>query len=182
MTLRRKTAILSALAVVALATACSSTPPAKPMSSAPAQTPPTQTGSQPMEKASPIAAAPAALPAYLDPKNPISTERSVYFEFDDASIKKQYFPLIEMHGRYLASQPTLAIKIEGNADERGSAEYNLALGQRRAEAVATALKVFGVKDGQMERISWGKERPKVLGHDESAWAQNRRADLTYPSK
>ncbi|MFZ2650447.1 MAG: OmpA family protein, partial [Burkholderiaceae bacterium] len=84
------------------------------------------------------------------------------------------------HGKYLGSKPQLAIRIEGNADERGSAEYNLALGQRRAEAVLHALKLFGVRDSQMEAVSWGEERPKLISHDESAWAQNRRADLAYP--
>ena len=80
----------------------------------------------------------------------------------------------------MQSKPTLTVKIEGNADERGSAEYNLALGQKRAEAVLKALKIYGVKDAQMEAISWGRERPKATGHDEAAWAQNRRVDLVYP--
>jgi peptidoglycan-associated lipoprotein len=132
----------------------------------------------------PIApAAPAAavtLAAHLDPKSAISTQRSVYFDFDEYSIKSEYSGLIERHGKYLASKPTLAIKVEGNADERGGAEYNLALGQKRAEAVLRALKIYGVKDAQMEAVSWGKERPKATGHDEAAWAQNRRADLVYP--
>jgi peptidoglycan-associated lipoprotein len=76
----------------------------------------------------------------------------------------------------------LAIKIEGNSDERGSPEYNLALGQRRAEAVLKALEIYGVKTAQLEAVSWGKERPRALGHDETAWAENRRADLVYPQK
>lgn len=70
--------------------------------------------------------------------------------------------------------------MEGNADERGSAKYNLALGQRRAQSVVRALKIYGVPEGRMEPINWGKERPQATGHDESAWAQNRRADLAYP--
>jgi peptidoglycan-associated lipoprotein len=76
----------------------------------------------------------------------------------------------------------VSIKIEGNTDERGGAEYNLALGQKRAEAVSRALKIFGVKDAQMEAVSFGKEKPKVLGHDDASYAQNRRADLDYPAK
>lgn len=129
---------------------------------------------------SPVAA--VALPAYLDPKNPISTERSVYFDFDEFVVKEQYTPLIERQGRYLASRPALAIKIEGSADERGSSEYDLALGQKRAEAVKRSLMLLGVKDAQMEAISWGKEKPKATGHDEAAWAQNRRADVVYPAR
>jgi peptidoglycan-associated lipoprotein len=126
------------------------------------------------------AAATVALAPHLDPSSPISKERSVYFDYDDFSIKSEYAGLVERQGRYLAAHPTLAVKIEGNADERGSAEYNLALGQKRAEAVLKALKIYGAKDTQLEAVSWGKERPKAVGHDESAWAQNRRADLVYP--
>ena len=98
------------------------------------------------------------------------------------TIRGEDAPLIERHGKYLASHPALAIKIEGNADERGGAEYNLALGQRRAESVLRALRIYGVKDAQMEAISWGKTKPRATGHDEASWAQNRRADLQYPTK
>jgi len=121
-----------------------------------------------------------ALAPHLDPSSQISKERSVYFDYDGFSIKSEYAVLIERQGRYLRSQPTLTVKIEGNADERGSAEYNLALGQKRAEAVLKALEIYGAKDTQMEAISWGRERPKATGHDEAAWAQNRRVDLVYP--
>ena len=76
----------------------------------------------------------------------------------------------------------MAVRIEGNTDERGGAEYNLALGQRRADAVARALRIFGVRDSQMETVSWGKEKPVAQGHDEASWAQNRRADVVYPAR
>ena len=124
----------------------------------------------------------AALPAYLDTKNAISTQRSVYFEYDDFSVKPEFSKVLEMHGKYLAANPKVAVRVQGNADERGSAEYNLALGQKRADAVVRALKIFGVKDSHMEAISFGREKPKAVGHDEAAWAQNRRVDLEYPSK
>jgi peptidoglycan-associated lipoprotein len=124
----------------------------------------------------------APVPAYLDPTNPISTERSVYFDFDDFSVKDEYAPLIERQGKYLAGHPAVQVKVEGNADERGSAEYNLALGQKRAEAVKKALEIYGAQDTQLEAISWGKEKPKASGHDEASWAQNRRADLAYPKQ
>lgn len=104
----------------------------------------------------------------------------MYFDYDNYEVKRQFADLLDRHGKYLASRPSLAIKIEGNADERGSVEYNLALGQRRAEAVLRALRLLGVRDAQMEAISWGEERPKATGHEESAWSQNRRADLVYP--
>ena len=173
-----------------LLAACSTTPPAPTAAStspAPASAPAPAAAPAAMQPASvppaPAAAVPAkTLPAYLDPTSAISTNRSVYFDYDDYAIKSEYSPLIETHGKYLASNPSLSIKIEGNADERGGAEYNLALGQKRAEVVRRALKLYGVSDSQMEAISWGKEKPKAPGHDESAWAQNRRADLVYPNK
>lgn len=174
-----KTCVLLFCSAVLLA-ACSSTPttPAPTASKATAA----QTAPTTPKPAAASTVAPTLLPAHLDPKSAISTDRSVYFDFDDYSIKKEYGPLIERHGKYLASNSRLAIRIEGNADDRGSAEYNLALGQKRAETVLRALKIYGVKDSQMEAISWGKEKPKATGHDEAAWAQNRRVDLEYPKK
>ena len=90
--------------------------------------------------------------------------------------------MLEMHGKFLSANPKVSIRVQGNADERGSAEYNLALGQKRADAVVRSLKIYGVKDSQMESVSFGREKPKALGHDEPAWAENRRVDLEYPSK
>jgi peptidoglycan-associated lipoprotein len=175
---------LLAIAAVLLG-ACSSTPVTTP---APAPTPVAPvtgpaTAAPPAATQRPAPAAtvtPVTLPAHLDAKSPISTERSVYFDFDEFAIKNEYTSLIERHGKYLTSSPALAIRVEGHADERGGSEYNLALGQRRAEAVTRAMRIHGVKASQMEAISFGKERPKALGHDEAAWAQNRRVDLQYP--
>jgi peptidoglycan-associated lipoprotein len=125
---------------------------------------------------------PAAIPPHLDPKNDLATKRSVWFDYDIYAIKPEFNQLLQLHGKYLASNPKLSIRVEGNADERGGAEYNLALGQKRADAVVQALKVFGVAASQVEAVSWGKEKPKNLGHDEAAWAANRRVDLVYPAK
>jgi peptidoglycan-associated lipoprotein len=122
-----------------------------------------------------------ALPAHQDPANPLSRERSVYFDYDDDSIKSQWLVVIERHGRYLASNPALPVTVQGHTDERGGREYNLALGQRRAEAVRRVLLIYGVKPTQVEAVSLGEERPKADGHDESAWQQNRRADIAYPA-
>ncbi len=175
-------------ASVALLAACSSTPPASPPVAAappvPAQAPVAPQPAAPMQS-TPVAAPKSdamALPAYLDPKNPIATQRSVYFDFDVYTVKPEFAQMLEMHGKFLATNPGVKIKVEGHADERGGAEYNLALGQKRADAVVRALKIYGVKDAQMESISFGKEKPKATGHDEAAWAQNRRVDLAYPSK
>lgn len=125
---------------------------------------------------------PVVIPPYLDPTSAMSKNRSVFFDYDVFAIKPQFSQMLEMHGKYLAANPKTSIRVEGNADERGSAEYNLALGQKRAETVVRALKVYGVKDSQMEAISWGEEKPKAMGHTEAAFSENRRADLAYPNK
>jgi peptidoglycan-associated lipoprotein len=171
-----------------LLVACGSTPLSPPESAAPATTPSAPAAASAQGTAAAQRPAPAAtvsataLPAHLDPKSAISIERSVYFDFDEFAIRAEYVALIERHGKYLAANPALAIKIEGHTDERGGTEYNLALGQRRAEAVLRALRVYGVNASQMEAVSWGENRPKAPDHDEAAWAQNRRADLQYPTK
>lgn len=119
---------------------------------------------------------------HLNPNSLISKERSVFFDYDQFVVKGQYQALIERQGKYLAANPSLSVRLEGHADERGGREYNLALGQKRAEAVARALKVFGVADKQVEPVSFGSEKPFAQGHDEQAWAQNRRVDFAYPTK
>lgn len=172
------TLLTLSLVSAALLTACSSTPVAQAPETAAT---PTVAVAAPAPKAESAVAA-VVVPDYLDPKNPLATQRSVYFDFNDFSVKKDYVALIERHGKFLAANSKVAIRVEGNADERGGSEYNLALGQKRAEAVARALKTYGVKDGQVEPVSFGKEKPKAQGHDEAAWAQNRRADLAYPAK
>lgn len=113
-----------------------------------------------------------------DPANPLS-KRSVYFDFDSFNVKPEYQGVVEAHGRYLAANKSRNIVIEGNTDERGGREYNLALGQKRAEAVKQRLQLLGVSDRQIETVSFGKEKPKALGSTEEAWAQNRRADIVY---
>ena len=113
-----------------------------------------------------------------DPNSPLA-KRSIYFDFDDYSVKPEYESLLRVHAQYLKEHSQRHIRIEGNADERGSSEYNLALGQKRSEAVRRELILFGVPDRQMEAISFGKEKPVATGHDEASWAQNRRADLDY---
>ena len=122
------------------------------------------------------------LAPHLDPASPISRGRSVYFDYDEFSIKSEYSSLIQLHSRYLVATPALVVRIEGNTDERGGAEYNLALGQKRAEAVLKVLQLYGVAGAQVEAISWGEERPRAAGHDEAAWAENRRVDLVYPGR
>ncbi len=167
-----------------LLVACSSTPVAPPVMAQPTPTTTSTTSSvnTANKPVMPAAVVAAPIAPYLDPHSPLHKERSVYFDFDQALVKPESAPLMELHGKFLASHPTVSIKIQGNTDERGGSEYNLALGQKRAEAVLKALKVYGVKDTQMEAVSFGKEKPKALGHDETAFAQNRRADLAYPDR
>jgi len=104
-------------------------------------------------------------------------KRSVYYEFDQFDVKPEYQALVESHAKWLRANPRARLTIEGNADERGSREYNLALGQRRAESVVRMMMIFGVRAEQIEAVSFGKERPRTSGHDEASWAENRRADF-----
>ncbi len=113
-----------------------------------------------------------------DPKG-ILAKRSVYFDYDSFIVKDEFKPVVEAHAKYLATNKGRKIVIQGNTDERGGREYNLALGQKRAEAVRKSLTLLGVSDAQMEAVSFGKEKPKATGSDEAAWAENRRADLAY---
>ena len=103
--------------------------------------------------------------------------RVVYFDFDSYAVKDEYRPAIEAHAKVLSTDRKKHLAIEGHTDERGGREYNLALGQQRAESVAKALTLLGATDTQVEAVSFGKERPAVQGNDEAAWAKNRRADL-----
>lgn len=113
-----------------------------------------------------------------DPQG-VLAKRSVYFDLDSYTVKSEYQPVVENHAKYLQSHRDRKIIIQGNTDERGGAEYNLALGQKRAEAVRKSLSLLGVPESQMEAVSLGKEKPKALGSDEAAWAENRRADIVY---
>ncbi len=109
----------------------------------------------------------------------ILSKRSVYFDFDAYAIKDDYKSLLEAHARYLQANRGAHMTVEGNTDERGSREYNIALGQRRADAAKRMMMLFGATDAQIDTVSFGKEKPKNPGHDESAWAENRRDDLAY---
>ena len=118
----------------------------------------------------------------MDPLNDpqgVLAKRSIYFDLDSYSVKDEFKPVLDAHARYLNANKSRQIVIQGNTDERGGREYNLALGQKRAEAVRRALSLLGVQESQMEAVSFGKEKPKALGSDEAAWAENRRADIAY---
>jgi peptidoglycan-associated lipoprotein len=113
-----------------------------------------------------------------DPASVLS-KRSVYYPLDKYDVIAEYRPLVEAHARYLREHPGAALVIQGNCDERGSREYNLALGQRRAANVMKMMTLLGASERQIEAVSFGEEKPAAGGHDEGAWAQNRRSDIVY---
>jgi peptidoglycan-associated lipoprotein len=109
----------------------------------------------------------------------IPAKRSVYYEYDQAEITAEGKKLVEAHADYLRAHPALKVVIEGNADERGSSEYNLALGQRRADGVSRIMALLGIPRDRIETVSFGKEKPKAAGHGETSWSENRRSDIVY---
>jgi peptidoglycan-associated lipoprotein len=109
----------------------------------------------------------------------VLAKRSVYFDYDSYIVKDEFKPVVDAHSKFLGANKGRKIVIQGNTDERGGREYNLALGQKRAEAVRKSLSLLGVPESQMEAVSFGKEKPKATGSDEASWAENRRADIVY---
>jgi peptidoglycan-associated lipoprotein len=170
--------IIAATSLVALFAACSTTgdadkPAAKPDAAA-----------APAPEATPRKAATVDLTArnssamLKDPNN-ILSKRQVFFEFDKFEIKPEYKSLVEAHAKYLRENPGAKMLIQGNADERGSREYNVGLGQRRSDTVKRALILLGAKDGQIESVSLGEEKPVCTEHAEGCWSKNRRDDMLY---
>lgn len=119
--------------------------------------------------------------ALTNPSSPLS-KRSIFYDFDKYDVKPEYRPLVEAHAQFLRDNSGLKILIQGNTDERGSREYNIALGQRRADGVKKMMILLGVHEDQIEAVSLGEEKPRALGSSEDAWAQNRRSDILYPGE
>jgi peptidoglycan-associated lipoprotein len=115
----------------------------------------------------------------LTDPNSILSKRSIYYDYDSYDVKDQYKELVEAHGKFLRENPGRKMLIQGNTDERGGREYNVSLGQRRSDSVKKMLLLLGAKEDQIESVSLGEEKPKSEGHDEAAWAQNRRSDMLY---
>ncbi|HEY8068448.1 MAG TPA: peptidoglycan-associated lipoprotein Pal [Burkholderiales bacterium] len=109
----------------------------------------------------------------------VLAQRSIFYDLDQYDIKDQYKPLVEAHAKYLRDHPGRKMLIQGNTDERGSREYNVSLGQRRSDNVKKMLLLLGAREDQVESVSLGEEKPRSEGHDEQAWAQNRRSDILY---
>ena len=116
--------------------------------------------------------------ALTDPNN-ILSKRSVFFDFDSFVIKPEAKPLIEAHARFLVQNPQMKMLLQGNTDERGSREYNIALGQKRADVVKQALLLLGAKEAQIESVSLGEEKPRCTDASEECYAENRRGDMLY---
>jgi peptidoglycan-associated lipoprotein len=115
----------------------------------------------------------------LDPRSMLNKQRSVFYDYDSSVVKDEYKPMITAHSRFLTANRAQKITVEGNTDERGSREYNIALGQRRADSVKQMMLLLGVQEGQIETVSFGEEKPRNPGHDEAAFSENRRSDIRY---
>jgi len=113
-----------------------------------------------------------------DPSN-ILSKRSVYYDLDKSDVKAEYKPMVEAHSKYLTSHKDAKVTVQGNTDERGSREYNIALGNRRADSVKNMMNVYGVPNSQIETVSFGEEKPRATCQDESCWKENRRSDIVY---
>jgi peptidoglycan-associated lipoprotein len=181
--------IIAGLLIAGVLGACSSTP-SKEQEGAQVEDRAAATAPAPVEPAKPDTGAVTSKPidtgaVAMDPlKDPgnILSKRSVYFDFDSNAVKEEFRPMVSAHAKYLGQNRSTRVRIEGNTDERGSREYNLALGQRRADAVKQMMQVLGASPGQIETVSFGEEKPRMQGSDEKAWAENRRADIKYPGE
>ncbi|OFZ88034.1 MAG: peptidoglycan-associated lipoprotein [Betaproteobacteria bacterium RBG_16_64_18] len=144
----------------------------------PAAAQPAPAQPQPPVSTQPVRPAQVQANPLKDPKN-ILSKRSVFFDYDSDRIRDEFRPLLQAHGKYLGDHAGAKMLVQGNADERGSREYNLALGQRRAEAIKRMLALMGARDAQIDAVSLGEEKPRCTEQSEACWAENRRGDLLH---
>ncbi len=173
--------LISLSALTLLLAACGSQPPAPEQGAAgvESRTPgAVKVDSTPITTVQPDKFDPTGIAALKDPRSPLS-KRSVYFDYDSYVVKDEFQALLTAHGKFLSANPKMKVLIQGNADERGSREYNLALGQKRAEAVRKALVLLGAREDQLEAVSLGEEKPACSESGEECWGKNRRGDLLY---
>ena len=163
--------LVISIVLINLLAACASEPKKEVAAPAPATT-------AEAPKVAPAAPAQAAVDPLNDPAS-ILAKRSVYYPFDVAAVQDADKPVVQAHAKYLSEHANRKARLEGNCDERGSNEYNLGLGQRRADGVNKMLVLGGAKADQLESVSYGEEKPRASGHDEASWSQNRRTDLNY---
>ena len=175
-------ALISLSALTLLLAACGSQPPAPEQNPAgvESRTPgAVRVDSPPVREMKPDAAFdPNSIAALKDPRSLLS-KRNIYFDYDSYIVKDEFQALLGAHGKFLAANPKMKMLIQGNADERGSREYNLALGQKRADAVRKALALLGAREDQLEAVSLGEEKPVCSDATEDCWAKNRRGDILY---
>jgi len=136
---------------------------------------------KPADTTKPLVTKPMTGDPLTDPGN-ILSRRSIFFDYDSNLIKDEFKPIVTAHAHYLQQNPSTRIRVEGNADDRGSREYNIALGQRRSEAVKQMMQLLGVKANQVEPVSFGEEKPRCTEAAESCWSQNRRGDIVYQGR
>jgi peptidoglycan-associated lipoprotein len=176
--MKRHSYLYCVLAVAALAAGCSTPVKIEEKAEVPVETRnPNAAGGAGTRATTGTGAQSQVTTVNVDKSAAAGVPRIVYFDFDSFVIKDEFRPLIEAQAKRLAANRSQRATIEGHTDERGGREYNLALGQKRAEAVQRSLVLLGVTDAQLESVSFGKERPAVQGSDEAAWAKNRRAEL-----
>ena len=157
--------------------ACTKPKQTKPVDSPPAAT--TETGGASTSAVEETATAAQPLTAQQRALATLKSKNIVYFDYNSSEIPQQYLAVVSANAAYLVKYPTARLRLEGNTDERGSREYNIGLGERRAQTVRRALMAQGVADGQVTTVSYGEERPAVAGDDEAAYAQNRRVEFVY---
>ncbi|MBI5626356.1 MAG: peptidoglycan-associated lipoprotein Pal [Nitrosomonadales bacterium] len=178
--------LVISVVLVSLLAACASEKPKEtvstpkadePVAAAPvAETPAAVAAPEVAETAAPAAVAEID---QLNDSSSILSKRSTYYPFDVSAVQETDKPLVQAHAKYLSEHPERNVRLEGNCDERGSNEYNLALGQRRADGVKKMLILGGTKASQIKSVSYGEEKPKATGHNEDSWKQNRRTDIVY---
>ncbi len=177
--MKQKTLIVMA-AVALLAAACAGKKPVeKPAEAAAAVPATTESGAQSAGVATVDTSAGSTSQGALGPDGPLGSQRVIYFDFDSSEIRSEYIDVIAAHGRFLAGNANMRVRLEGHTDERGSREYNIGLGEQRAQTVKRALALQGVRDAQIATVSYGEERPAAAGSDENAYSKNRRVEIVY---
>lgn len=170
--------VVAAMVPLVLA-ACASKEPVKEVPVETRTASPTITTTTPTTTTAAVTPAPmSAINALKDPAN-ILSKRIIYFDYDKDTVRAEFQAVVQAHAKYLADNRGRKIRLEGHADERGSREYNMALGQRRGDAVRKATNLLGVGNERMESVSFGEDKPRAMGSDEAAWSQNRRVEIVY---
>ena len=179
--MKQKTLIALMMTVALLGAACKSKPPAAESSTPVPET--VISAANPNAQSNGVATVNAGSSTSsngaLGPDGPLGSQRVIYFDFDSSDIRNEYVDVIAAHGRFLAANASVRMRLEGHTDERGSREYNIGLGERRAQTVRRALGLQGVQESQITTVSYGEERPAASGSDENAYSKNRRVEIVY---